>query len=56
MALIVSNYDAAEALIDGGARLSAEGGQKLTQGAPDNKRLNDLVEASADAEGGLTGL
>jgi ankyrin repeat protein len=43
MALIVSNYDAAEALIDGGARLSVESGQKLTQGTPDNKRLNDLV-------------
>jgi uncharacterized protein len=43
MALIVSNYDAAEALVDAGARLSVEGGQKLTQGAPDNKRLNDIV-------------
>jgi uncharacterized protein len=43
MALIVSNYDAADALIEGGARLSVESGQKLTQGAPDNKRLSDLV-------------
>ena len=43
MALTVSNYDAAEALIDADARLSAEGGQKLTRDASGNKRLNDLV-------------
>ena len=41
MALTVGNYDAAEALIDGGARLSAESGRKLQ--TPGNRRLNELV-------------
>jgi len=42
MALIVTNYDGAEALIEAGARLSPEVGKKLLTTA-DNPRLVDLV-------------
>lgn len=42
MALITKHYDAAEALIDAGARISPQAGDKLTQGSED-ARLKDLV-------------
>jgi ankyrin repeat protein len=44
MALVVSNYDAAEALIDAGARLSPEAADKLSKDAKDNARLLALVK------------
>lgn len=44
MAFIMKNYDAAEALIDAGAKLSAEAAAKLVEGKPDDARLNDLVK------------
>jgi len=44
MALIVGNYDAAEALIDAGARLSAAAASKLLTGKKDDARLVALVK------------
>jgi hypothetical protein len=44
MALIVGKYDNAEALIDAGARLSAEGAAKLSEGQQDNAPLMSLVK------------
>jgi len=44
MALIVGNYDAGEALIDAGARLSAEAASKLLAGKKDDARLVALVK------------
>jgi ankyrin repeat protein len=43
MALIVENYDAAEVLIDSGARLSAEAATRLLDGENKNTRLLKLV-------------
>lgn len=44
MALIVDNYDAADVLIEAGARLSPEAGKKfLTGTSDDNPRLVELV-------------
>ena len=37
MALIVRNYDAAQALIDSGATISKEAAEKLTKSAQDDK-------------------
>lgn len=47
MALIVGNYDTAEALIDAGAKLSAEGAAKLTEGTTGNARLLELVKRAS---------
>lgn len=44
MALIVKNYDAAEVLIDAGARLSPAAASKLLEGQKDNARLVALVK------------
>jgi ankyrin repeat protein len=44
MALIVKNYDAAEVLIDAGARLSPEAASKLLTGKKDDARLVALVK------------
>lgn len=44
MALIVGNYDTAEALVDAGAKLSAEAAGKLREGADGNERLMSLVK------------
>jgi uncharacterized protein len=44
MALIVKNYDAAEVLIDAGARLSPEAAGKLLTGKKDDARLVALVK------------
>jgi ankyrin repeat protein len=44
MALLLGNYDAAEALIDAGARLSAEAAAKLVDGKKDDARLMALVK------------
>jgi ankyrin repeat protein len=44
MALIVKNYDAAEVLIDAGARLSPEAASKLLAGKKDDPRLVALVK------------
>ncbi len=44
MAFIVSNYDAAEALIDAGARLTAEGAAKLLDGKKDDARRVALIK------------
>lgn len=44
MALIVKNYDAAEMLIEAGARLSAEAAKKLLDGEEKNSRLTQLVK------------
>ncbi|MCQ4164939.1 ankyrin repeat domain-containing protein [Tahibacter harae] len=44
MALIVGKYDNAEVLIDAGARLSAEGAAKLSEGQQDNAKLMSLVK------------
>lgn len=47
MALIVSNYDAAEALIEAGARLSPEAAKKLNDDGKSNARLLELVKRAA---------
>jgi ankyrin repeat protein len=44
MALLMSNYDAAEALLDAGARLSAEAAAKLLENKKDDTRLAELVK------------
>jgi uncharacterized protein len=44
MALIVGKYDNAEALIDAGAKLSAEAAGRLREGAEGNERLLTLIE------------
>jgi ankyrin repeat protein len=44
MAFIVQNLDAAEALIDSGARLSAEAAAKLADGQKDDKRYQALLK------------
>jgi ankyrin repeat protein len=44
MAFIVNNLDAAEALIDSGARLSAEAVAKLSDGHADDKRYHALLK------------
>lgn len=44
MALVVSNYDTAEALADAGAKLSAEAAGKLLDGQQDNTRLKTIIE------------
>lgn len=44
MALIVGKYDNAEVLIDAGARLSAEGAAKLSEGQQGNAQLMSLVK------------
>jgi ankyrin repeat protein len=44
MALLVENYDAAEVLIDAGARLSPEAASKLLAGKKDDARLVALVK------------
>jgi hypothetical protein len=46
MALIVSNFDAAEALVDRGARLSPEAKAKLLDGATDSKLIALVNRAS----------
>ncbi len=46
MALILGNYDAAEALIEAGARLSEEASAQLLAGNPDDARLKKLLQAS----------
>ncbi len=46
MALILSNYDAAEALIEAGARLSEETSAQLLAGNPDDARLKKLLQAA----------
>jgi uncharacterized protein len=43
-ALIMSNYEAAEALIGGGAKLSAEGAAKLLENKKDDPKLAELVK------------
>ncbi|MEO8671896.1 MAG: ankyrin repeat domain-containing protein [Tahibacter sp.] len=47
MALIVERYDNAEALIDAGARLSAEGAKKLLADAKGNERLIKLIKRAS---------
>lgn len=47
MALIVGRYDNAEALIDAGAKLSAEAAGKLREGAEGNDRLLALIERAS---------
>ena len=47
MALIVGRYDNAEALIDAGARLSAEAAGKLREGAEGNERLLALIKRAS---------
>jgi hypothetical protein len=49
MALLVKNYDAASALIAGGAKLSPEAAQKFTQADPDDKELASLVASATKA-------
>ncbi len=44
MALIVGRYDNAEALIDAGAKLSAEAAGRLREGAEGNERLLALIK------------
>lgn len=46
MALLVSNFDAAEALVDQGARLSPEAKAKLLDGATDSKLIALVNRAS----------
>jgi ankyrin repeat protein len=46
MALLVSNFDAAEALVDQGARLSPEAKAKLLDGATDPKLIALVNRAS----------
>lgn len=43
-ALIMSNYEAAEALIGAGAKLSAEGAAKLLENKKDDPKLAELVK------------
>ncbi len=50
MALLVKNYGAAEVLIDAGARISVEGGRKLTEGS-DDQMLKDLVKRATEVPG-----
>lgn len=47
MALIAGRYDNAEALIDAGAKLSAEAAGKLREGAEGNDRLLALIERAS---------
>lgn len=47
MALVVGKYDNAEALIDAGARLSAEAAGKLREGAEGNQRLLALIQRAS---------
>jgi ankyrin repeat protein len=44
MALLLGNYDAAEALIDAGAKLSAEAAAKLLENKKDDAKLAELVK------------
>ncbi|HSX60706.1 MAG TPA: ankyrin repeat domain-containing protein [Tahibacter sp.] len=44
MALIVGRYDNAEALVDAGAKLSAEAAGRLREGAEGNERLLALIK------------
>ena len=44
MSLLLGNYDAAEALIEAGARLSPEAAAKLLEGKKDDARLAALVK------------
>jgi len=43
-ALVMSNYEAAEALIGAGAKLSAEGAAKLLENRKDDPKLAELVK------------
>lgn len=47
MALIVGRYDNAEALVDAGAKLSAEAAGKLREGADGNERLLALIKRAS---------
>lgn len=47
MALIVANYDGAEALIEAGARIKPEVGEKFLTGEDDDKRLVDLIKRAS---------
>jgi ankyrin repeat protein len=44
MALLLGNYDAAEALIEAGAKLSAEAAAKLLENKKDDAKLAELVK------------